>query len=63
MSSKTTITNLKSKAAKSAARPTARTKLTKTPAKVGLASGLTKEAIEVFKLAKDQQKAQGSVGK
>jgi hypothetical protein len=56
--SKTTITNLKSKAAKLAARPVARTKFAKKPAKPGLASGLTQQAIKVFKLAKEQQKTQ-----
>jgi hypothetical protein len=59
--SKTTITNLKPKAVKLAARPLARTKLLAKPAKAGLASGLTKEAIKVFKLAKEQQKTQTSV--
>lgn len=62
MSTKTTITNLKPKAAKLAARPIARTKLAKKPTKPGLASGLTTEAIKVFKLAKEQQKAQAVVG-
>jgi hypothetical protein len=61
MSGKPTITNLKARDAKLLKKPFSRTNLAKKPRTLGLASGLTKSAIESFELAKKQQQEQAVV--
>lgn len=58
MTTKTTISNLKMTSAKPRQRPLGRPKLVKKPVPTGLASGITKKAIKVFKLGKKQQQEQ-----